>query len=176
MSCGCETYTCIEAWINPCSAGVSIPIESTVTNNITVMVEFNGMWTSASVLATLGQNIILPVTLFNEDYIHEMRLTMDEVETCYKVNARISLDSGEFIPTPPVSEQTESLTVTVEEISVDALTFTSTDITGTVVAIITDQQALNTAQFGQNGFNVVRLDGGQWYVGQTVTIFMIPNP
>jgi hypothetical protein len=173
MACGCSTYTCIEAWVNPCSEGVELPIEATVTDNITVNVEFNGIWAQASVFATEGEDIILPIALFNENYTHEMRLVMDDVETCYKVRTALRLDSGEFIPTPPVGGDVEGITVTIETVSEDGFTFTSDDITGTVVAIITDQQGLNGAQFTQVGTSVTRTDAGSWYVGQIITIFMI---
>lgn len=171
MACGCETYTCIEVFINPCSTGVELPVEATADGTITAMVEFNGMWKNTQVEGETGEPIILPVTLFNEDYTHEMRLTEGVTQTCYKVRSMIMIDAPIVEPIPPVTP-IEGFVVTVEEVSEDGTSFTNPALTGEVVAIITDQQGLNQAQFTQAGTTITRIDMGGWSVGQILTIFM----
>lgn len=171
MACGCETYTCIEVFINPCSAGVELPVNATSDGTITAMVEFNGMWKNTQVEGETGEPIILPVSVFNEDYTHEMRLTGNGVETCYKVRSMIMIDAPIVDPTPPVSPL-EGLVITVTEVSEDGTSFTEAALIGDVVAIITDQQGLTPAQFTQAGTTITRTDRGSFYVGQTLTIFM----
>lgn len=105
MPCECTIYTCIEAFINPCSEGVELDIVSDYTGNMTGRVWFNGTVTSFGISVTDGERIILPVTLFNENYAHEMRLYDEDGELieCYRVKTYVDYDSGEFTPTPPAA-------------------------------------------------------------------------
>lgn len=102
MSCECESYICLEAFINPCSEGVELNVIPDYTGNMTGKVWFNGTIKSFGFEVTDGEKIIVPIELFNESYTHEMRL-YDEDGTlinCYHVKTAIDTDSGEFTPTP----------------------------------------------------------------------------
>lgn len=102
MSCECLEYQCVEAYINPCSEGVELDIIAEYSGNMTGKVWFNGAVTSFGVTVEDGERIILPTSLFNENYAHEMRLYDEEgvVIECYRVKTYIDKDAPEFTPTP----------------------------------------------------------------------------
>lgn len=89
MACGCESYTCVEVMVNPCLESVNLGILAEADEAVTGMIEFNGNYTTFSVAVNEGQNIFLPVELFNEQYVHELRLTQSET-LCYKVKTLLS--------------------------------------------------------------------------------------
>lgn len=105
MACGCETYTCIEAWVNPCSTGVELPIEASDDATWNARIEFNGQWKAFSFEVSENEDIVLPALVFNEDYTHELRITTNlGVETCYKARTAISTDVAGFTPDPPAND------------------------------------------------------------------------
>lgn len=104
MPCECLEYQCVEAYINPCSEGVELDIIAEYSGNMTGKVWFNGAVTSFGVTVEDGERIILPTSLFNENYAHEMRLYRDgELIECYRVKTYLDEDAPEFSPTPPAS-------------------------------------------------------------------------
>ncbi len=42
MSCGCESYTCVDVFTNSLQCGTEIAIQATQTGNWRAMLEFNG--------------------------------------------------------------------------------------------------------------------------------------
>lgn len=105
MACLCDSYICINVIIDPCSTGTELPILAPSSETWNGLIEFNGKWTSFGFEVVGGQNIVLPTLLFNEDYVHELRLTdADGINTCYKVNAIFGSVLSGFEPQPPISE------------------------------------------------------------------------
>lgn len=103
MSCDCESYICLEAFANPCSEGVEIDVEATYTGDITGRVYFNGISQSFTVGVTEGENIIIPSSVLNENYTHELRLyNGSSLLNCYHLKVTIDVNSGDF----PVPEST----------------------------------------------------------------------
>jgi hypothetical protein len=91
MACGCATYECLEVLVNPCLASVGIGVNAVEDGEVSGMIYFNGIWTTFNASVTQGQQIYLPTELFNEDYVHELRLTQANEQTCYKVKTLLSL-------------------------------------------------------------------------------------
>lgn len=105
MACLCDSYTCINALIDPCNTGTELPIVAPDSETWNGLIEFNGNWQQFGFEVVGGQNIVLPTILFNEDYVHELRLTNAAgINTCYKVNAMIGSVLNGFAPQPPISE------------------------------------------------------------------------
>src|SRR4051812_14022860 len=92
MSCNCETYTCVEVWLNPYSTGTALDIEATETGTWTGRIEFNGTWREFGVSVIQGEEIAIFTSLLNENYIHELRLynIAGQVVNCYKLKTLLS--------------------------------------------------------------------------------------
>lgn len=104
MSCPCTSYTCLEAFINPCSEGVDIGLAATYSGNMTIRVWFNGVVRTAGVGVTQNDNIIIPRELLNENYVHELRIyNMDDLLGCYHLKTQLDYNSPEY-PVPPIND------------------------------------------------------------------------
>lgn len=97
MACDCEIIECVRVAVNPCSPGTELPIESTITGNVTVSIEFNGATSVFQVAATEGDNIVLPTSALNEKYTHRMEMQGQ----CYEIRTSPAISGGGSIPVPP---------------------------------------------------------------------------
>lgn len=105
MACDCETYTCLEAFINPCSAGTELNIIPTADATWNARIEFNGTWIFFGFEVNNGLPIVLPTVVFNEDYVHELRvIDEDGIQTCYRVRSVYQRTLTGFEPQPPISQ------------------------------------------------------------------------
>lgn len=100
MDCQCNEYECIDVSITPCSNGAKLNIEAPFTGVGTFVVFFLGSSRTVSIEITEGDNVVLPTEIFNEDYVHLMKLyNGDNLEMCYKVNTSIAKGIG-TVPLP----------------------------------------------------------------------------
>lgn len=104
MPCGCATYECLEAFVNPCNAGTDIGITATETGSWNAQILFNGKWTFFAFQVDEGEAVIIPTVVLNEDYVHELRLTNTEgVTTCYHLRTAYTSVLSGYEPVPPIS-------------------------------------------------------------------------
>lgn len=117
MPCDCASYTCVEANYNPCSTGVTVDIISTETGTWSGLIEFNGMWTTFSFGVVEDEPIILPTSVLNESYTHELKLydLTNSLIACYTLKARAVTNAAEADITPGGSGET-SFDVTIAEV------------------------------------------------------------
>lgn len=189
MICGCNTYICLQAVFNPCSEGVQLDVVSTETGDWSGVIYFNGMPTDFVFGVVEDQNIILPVSLFNEFYTHEMQLwnSAGTLVGCYRVNARASMNAGTYAPIPPdtlqqilddiaeINEELESVlrsviyTVTAQNVTDGTFTM---PVSGNLETISADYQDISAPNFTQGG-NVITLPN--MYEGQTLTLIYKPT-
>src|SRR5690606_34610286 len=74
---------------------------STYSGNMVVRVWMNGFVTTVGISVIQGQKIIIPTSILNEHYIHEMRLySDDDLLGCYQLKTTLDFNS----PTYPVPE------------------------------------------------------------------------
>lgn len=105
MSCECESYTCIEAFINPCSEGVQLDIIPDYTGNMLGRVWFNGTVSTFEISVEEGEKIIVPIEQLNENYVHDLRVyNQGDLIACYKVKTYIDYESETFTPMPATVE------------------------------------------------------------------------
>lgn len=104
MACGCETYNCVDVWVNPCNTGTFLGIEATETGTYTALVEFNGNYKKLGIQADEGDEMVILTSVLNEQYTHELRLTSPSgVQTCYKLKTHPTFNvSGAPVP-PPIT-------------------------------------------------------------------------
>lgn len=101
MSCGCQTFICASADINPCSFGVETTIISTFTGMADFVVYFGGAVRKVGVQVVEGAKVVLPTSILNENYVHKVEMYNEGVlVACYKLSTRIDT-SGQNIPQPP---------------------------------------------------------------------------
>ena len=111
MNC-CDNISSKCLLVSPCDSGIDTGIVSTYTGNMTVLVEFNGVWISDAISVTLNQNIII-WNILNGNYNHQVKFMLPDGSllnnTCYyfKVSTVLDSDSG-ITPTPPVTNGTET--------------------------------------------------------------------
>lgn len=100
MSCECETYTCVEAMVNPCSEGTQLDILSDYTGEMTVKVWFGGKMKSYGINVVQAQKIVVPTIAFNENFTHGVRLYGAGSEGvligCYWVKTISTSDSEDY--------------------------------------------------------------------------------
>lgn len=125
MACGCVTYECRDVLLNPCLIAINTGIESTIDGEVNGMIEFNGGWTTFSVSVNAGSDIYLPVDLFNEFYVHELRLTQDSETTCYKINTLFSSNN-----TTPIIDNTMWQWARITGIAAGTMIVTDSRLTG----------------------------------------------
>lgn len=100
MACECSTVECVRVVVNPCSPGTELPIESTVTGNVTIYIDFNGATSVFQVAATEGDNLVVPTFTLNEKYTHRMEV----LGQCYEVRTSPAVTpAGTTPPSPPIS-------------------------------------------------------------------------
>lgn len=101
MSCQCEEYVCVEAFINPCSEGVEVDIVSDFTGNITGRIWMNGSVSTFTIGVEDQEKIIIPSQFLNENYTHELRLYKGGVIWgCYRVKTYLDFESPIYEPMP----------------------------------------------------------------------------
>lgn len=103
MACKCETYTCVEARLNPCSEGMQLDYEATETGNWKGVLYFQDTSTEFAFGVTAGDPIVVPTELFNENYTHELRVynTAGDLEVCLHVKTIIDQNAGNY-PVIPI--------------------------------------------------------------------------
>jgi hypothetical protein len=165
MSCDCETYTCLDAFYNPCSEGVELNVIPDYTGNMTGRVWFNGTIKSFGIEVTEGEKIIIP-NILNESYTHDMRL-YDEDGTliaCYKVKTAVDTELEEFTPTPASASGLMGNEFTGN--GTDTQTFAG--LNGYELLTVEMASGSYTSDFWvQNGGEVV-LNAPQTFIGQIV--------
>lgn len=103
MSCNCETYTCVEAMVDPCNVGTSLPIAADETGTWTAQLLFNGVWRQFGVSVIDGETIAILTKLFNENYTHELRLLRvnGTLFGCFHVKSMLSIGVSDApVPAP----------------------------------------------------------------------------
>jgi hypothetical protein len=143
MSCDCETYTCLDAFYNPCSEGVALDVAATDSLVWSGRIEYNGIWTLFSFGVTEGEDIVIPTEFLNEYYDHQFKLydNAGELFGCYKLKSRAMGNAGTYAPVAPVDLQTFDL-------EMDSVTSTVTDarlLNKTLVLISLSGQSYNSA-------------------------------
>lgn len=115
MPCGCSTYECLEAWVNPCNAGTYIGITADETATWIMRLEFNGAWKQFSVSVTDGQQVSILTSLLNENYKHELRIysSLMELLGCYWLKTSYTSDVADA-PVSPILGAWQWATLTVD--------------------------------------------------------------
>ncbi len=102
MSCTCETYTCIKAFVNKCSEGVELPIVADYDGDMYGELYFNDMVSTFTVAVELNKKIVIPSSIVNENYVHELRLYRDGIlYGCYHLRTVFSVNEGTHDLIPP---------------------------------------------------------------------------
>lgn len=105
MACDCASFTCLEAFVNTCSPGVELQVVPTADATWNARIEFNGTWIFFGFEVNQGLPIVLPRTVFNENYIHELRIIDEnDIQTCYRVRSAYQNTLVGFEPQPPISQ------------------------------------------------------------------------
>lgn len=103
--CGCETYECLEAFVNPCNAGTELDVQAEADGTWNAQILFNEKWTQFGFEVNVGENIVIPTSVLNENYLHELRLfNTTGVQSCYHLKTRYTSVLSGFEPQPPVSD------------------------------------------------------------------------
>lgn len=102
--CGCETYECLEAFVNPCNVGTELDVQAEANGTWNAQILFNEKWTQFGFEVNAGENIVIPTSVLNENYLHELRLfNTTGVQTCYHLKTRYTSVLSGFEPQPPIS-------------------------------------------------------------------------
>lgn len=166
MACGCETYQCVEVFVNPCNEGTNTGIVAAQTGNYTFKIGFNSTVSVLSVAGVSGEEINIPTSALNENYTHEtVVIAPDGETTCYWMN---TIPSYDIADAPYVPGSTEfRLPYTVETTS-DTITVEGVD-GRTVQAILLPNGTLTRQQFTQVG-NSLTYTGNEFYEGDDIVL------
>lgn len=164
MNCGCEIYECINVFANPCDETVTLPIYALETGVYKMVNEFNGIIVRTDISATIGVNITIPTTKFNENYTHVVQFYKEDGSilnnTCYKLKIM------QTVFTNPSQETNSGLlgqTVTGNGNSSQTFSFLSGH---ELQSITMELQTLNKAQFTQTGTTITITLQGLVFQGQ----------
>lgn len=145
MACDCASFECLEAFVNPCSAGVELNIVPDADATWNARIEFNGTWIFFGFEVNQNLPIVLPRTVFNENYIHELRIIDEaDIQTCYKVRTAYQNTLTGFDPQPPISAVWQW-----GELAVNGNTVSDLTLGGEIAPILwLNEQPLDWAQQG----------------------------
>lgn len=170
MSCGCDTYECLEALVNPCSEGVELPLPAPSTDNLIGRVYFNNTVKVFEVAMTQGDNIIIPTDSVNENYTHEFRTYIGNTQIgCYHLKTMLSYDSATFTPvTPSTGGGLDGKAFTGNDS--DSQTFTGL-LGKTLLTVTMGGQDYTSDSWTQMGTTVTWNDSAQTFTGTIVLIW-----
>jgi len=104
MSCGCETYECIELHIDPCAEYVELPLTATSSGIWHIDYGFNGVTVRTYFTATNAQRLTV-ANRFNEMYVHEAKIYTEEGglfnRKCYRITTSPLVGVSASVPVPP---------------------------------------------------------------------------
>lgn len=164
MACGCATYECLEVFVNPCNEGTSLGITATTTGDYTIEVYFNGSVKRMTVTVAANEEISIPTSSLNENYVHDIRvISPSDVTTCYHASTIIDMNVADAPFVPANSEW--RLLYTVEETS-DTITIEGLK---PVTAILLPNGTLTQQQFTQVGDSITYTDG-EFYEGDEIVL------
>lgn len=132
MACGCDTYGCLDVFVNPCNEWTYIGITAAETGQWLMRIEFNNAWSEFGIEVATGEQVAVPTSTLNESYVHELWIfNISGIRTCYKLKTKYS-KGVEGAPVPPgFTDKWNYGTVTA-----NGNTVTSALFTGEVTSII----------------------------------------
>lgn len=116
MACDCENITRKCVLVNPCNTGTGLGIIANATGTWEAVLAFNGVSRVFSFEADDGDEISVPTSVLNENYVHVLKLTNpNDVLTCYEISTSIGFGVSGLPVTPPINNTWQWGTIIVND-------------------------------------------------------------